>query len=145
MNSFVNRTDLKSGELVPPEECNPSELGTADGHFTSHIHLEGWVIPPNLIPSIPEENEFKPWGTMSKGWKTLGHCYEEFRRPNYIYERLKRGDWECMVLSVDYSILSTVGAVTLVCWYMNAKELWRIVSTPFLRTIYLKISGVKSG
>ena len=83
-----------TGELVPPEECNPSELGTADGDFTSHIHLEGWVIPPNLIPSIPEENEFKPWGTMSKGWKTLGHCYQQqFRRLSYIYERLKRGDW----------------------------------------------------
>ena len=25
---------------IPPEECNPSELGTVDGDFTSHIHLE---------------------------------------------------------------------------------------------------------
>ena len=59
--------ESSTGELVLPEECNPSRLGTADGDFTSHIHLEGWVIPPNLIPSILEENEFKPWGTMSKG------------------------------------------------------------------------------
>ena len=27
-------------EPIPPEECNPSELGTVDGDFTSHIHLE---------------------------------------------------------------------------------------------------------
>ena len=115
-----------TGELVPLVECSPSKLGTADGDSTSHIHLEGWVIPQNLIPSILEENGFKPWGTMSKGWKTLGHCYEQFRRLSYIYKRLKRGDWECTVLSVDYSILSTIGVVTLICWYMSAKVLWHI-------------------
>ena len=27
-------------EPIPLEECNPSELGTVDGDFTSHIHLE---------------------------------------------------------------------------------------------------------
>ena len=26
---------------------------------------------------------------MSKGWKTLGYCYGQFRR-------LKGGDWECL-------------------------------------------------
>ena len=90
--------ERSTGEVVPLEECNPPGLGTADGDFASHIHLEGWIIPPNTIPGILEENDFRPWGTMLKGRKTLGHCYGEFLRLSYIYERLKRGignAWFC--------------------------------------------------